>query len=140
MDLEERLSTSPFLEFVGVDIVTVNDGYARAKVEYTDELLGVPDGEALQGGVVSTLADAVGGIAVSSRVEKPTPTIDIRIDYLAPAVGDIFAEGRVRRTGESVGVSDIDVYHVEGELIATGRGVFKTDGANADSAWSTESE
>lgn len=140
MDLEERLSASPFLEFVGVDIVTVDDGYAKASVEYTDDLLGIPDGDALQGGVVSTLADAVGGIAVSSRAEKPTPTIDIRIDYLAPAVGDIFAEARVRRIGESVGVSDIDVYHVEGDLVATGRGVFKTAGAKADSAWGTDSE
>jgi acyl-coenzyme A thioesterase PaaI-like protein len=77
------------------------------------------------------LADAVGGLAVSLCVEKPTPTIDIQIDYLAPATRDIFAEGNVRRTGDSVGVADIDTFHVEGDMIATGRGVFISDGGPA---------
>jgi acyl-coenzyme A thioesterase PaaI-like protein len=47
MDLEKRLSASPFLEFVGVDIVTVNEGYAKATVVYTDDILGIPQGDAL---------------------------------------------------------------------------------------------
>jgi uncharacterized protein (TIGR00369 family) len=55
------------------------------------------------------------------------PTINIRIDYLKPAVGDsLTAVARVRRTGRTVTVVDIDVMNEQDQLVAMGRGTYAT--------------
>ena len=55
------------------------------------------------------------------------PTINIRIDYLKPAVGDaLVAVSRVRRTGRTVTVVDIDVLNEQDTLVAIGRGTYAT--------------
>ena len=55
------------------------------------------------------------------------PTINIRIDYLKPAVGDaLTAVARVRRTGRTVTVVDIDVMNEQDQLVALGRGTYAT--------------
>lgn len=42
-----------------------------------------------QGGVVFTLADFAGGMALVSLVDHPISTIDMHIDYLKPATIDL---------------------------------------------------
>ena len=55
------------------------------------------------------------------------PTINIRIDYLKPAVGEaLTAVARVRRTGRTVTVVDIDVMNEQDQLVAMGRGTYAT--------------
>ncbi len=53
------------------------------------------------------------------------PTINIRIDYLKPAVGDsLTATARARRMGRSVAVAAIDVFDEKNALVAIGRGTY----------------
>ena len=48
------------------------------------------------------------------------PTINLRIDYLKPAVGDaLIAKARVRRAGKTVAVVDIDVSDENRTLMKT---------------------
>jgi len=55
------------------------------------------------------------------------PTINLRIDYLKPAVGDALkASARVRRSGKTVAVIDIDVFDEKGGLAAVGRGTYSS--------------
>ena len=53
------------------------------------------------------------------------PTINLRVDYLKPAVGDgLTAIARVRRTGKTAAVVDIDVMDEKGSVVALGRGTY----------------
>ena len=53
------------------------------------------------------------------------PTMNLRVDYLRPAVG-AFLEGVavVRKTGKSSAVIDIDIFSVDRKLVAIGRGTY----------------
>ena len=53
------------------------------------------------------------------------PTMNLRIDFLKPAVGDgLNAVAKVRRKGRSAAVVDIDVSDDKGSLVAIGRGTY----------------
>ena len=77
------------------------------------------------GGPIASLIDTVGDYAVGMMVGGGVPTINIRIDYLKPAVGDaLTATARARRMGRSVAVADIDVFDEKNALVAIGRGTY----------------
>ena len=53
------------------------------------------------------------------------PTINLRIDYLRPAVGSVLTgTARVRRAGRTVALVDVDVYDEQRALVAVGRGTY----------------
>lgn len=73
----------------------------RIRVPYRDDLVGDPDTGVLAGGLVTTLLDHVGGLAVwvSLGTFRPIATLDLRVDYMrAAAAGrDLIAEARCYR-------------------------------------------
>ena len=77
------------------------------------------------GGPIASFVDVVGDFAIGMMVGGGVPTINIRIDYLKPAVGDaLVGVARVRRHGRSVAVVDIDVLNEKNSLVAMGRGTY----------------
>lgn len=136
MQLRELFDTMPFARHVGVEITDADDGEATGHVELGRIHSSSPDRFVAHGAVPYTLADTVGGAAVMSVVGRPTPTIDMRIDYLAPANGDrIEADAAVVRVGGSVAAVDVTVTDGTGERVATARGVYKTGGGEGETAW-----
>lgn len=123
----------PFNRVLGVRVRSIEHGRARVAVPYRDELIGDVLRPALHGGVISSLVDVAGGIAVLTSIEPGdrVSTIDLRVDYLRPGPQKaIVADARVIRSGNRVGVVDVRV-HVEGgegegdgEPIALGKGVY----------------
>jgi uncharacterized protein (TIGR00369 family) len=120
----------PFNKFLGMRAELVERGRVRIALPYREELIGDPVRPALHGGVISTLADTVGGITIWTALENPSSrvsTIDLRVDYLRPGKPElVVAEGVVVRVGRSVGVTDMRVFHPSAEdvTIATGKGVY----------------
>jgi uncharacterized protein (TIGR00369 family) len=52
-------------------------------------------------------------------------TIDMRIDYLRPGLGDYFiATGYVLRAGNKVAVTRMELHNHERQLIAVGTGAY----------------
>ena len=77
------------------------------------------------GGPLAAFIDIVGDFAIGMLVGGGVPTMNLRIDYLKPAVGDaVIGTARVRRQGRSTCVIDIDVANEEGALVAIGRGTY----------------
>ena len=77
------------------------------------------------GGPIASLIDITGDFAIGMVLGGGVPTINLRIDYLKPAVGDsLKATARVRRSGKTVAVVDIDVFDEKGGLVAIGRGTY----------------
>jgi uncharacterized protein (TIGR00369 family) len=120
----------PFNRFLGMRAVRMGQGGARLELPFRDEFVGDPMRPALHGGVISTLADAAGGMAIWSALENPASrisTIDLRIDYLRPGrLERLVAEATTVRVGKAVGVADIRLFHpdAEGEVVATGKAVY----------------
>ena len=135
MSVLEYFNGSPFRELVGIEITEATDGYAEGRLQLDEKHSSNGKTKIAQGGVTFTLADSVGGAAAVSVVERPTPTIDFRIDYLAPATDDLLAVGEVVRAGNETAVVDVDVTDSTGRTVATGRGVYKTGGSSADAPW-----
>ncbi len=127
----------PFNRAVGIEITHADDGHAEGRIDLEDRHSSSPRTRVAHGGVTYALADTVGGAAVISAVEDITPTIDMRIDYLAPGTGEVMlAEADCARVGESVATVDVVVTDGEGTRLATARGSYKTGGDSTDSAWS----
>lgn len=126
MDIEAFFEGMPFASLLGIEVTAVEDGHAEGHVEMTEELSWNQDESMAHGGVTFTLADTVGGAALVSLVDRPVPTIDMRVDYLNAGTGDLHAEADAVRCGDDVGVVDVQVYAADDTRIADARGVYKT--------------
>lgn len=77
------------------------------------------------GGPLAALIDVAGDFAVGMLIGGGVPTMNLRIDYLRPAVGEYMeAIAVVRRMGKTSSVVDIDVMSSDGKLVAIGRGTY----------------
>ena len=127
MDVEGFFEEMPFADLLGIELTECADGHAEGRLEMREELSWNADRPMAHGGVTFTLADTVGGAALVSVVDRPVPTIDMRIDYLDAATGDLHAEADVVRCGEEIGTVDVAVYAADDDtLLADARGVYKT--------------
>lgn len=132
MDTSDSFSAIPFAEHIGIEVTHAEDGVAEGRLPMTDEVSSNPHRHIAHGGATFALADTVGGAALVSMVEVPTPTIDMRIDYLAPATDDLEARAEVVRKGSTSAVVDIEVTQGDDEDVARVRGVYKL-GLHGDS-------
>ncbi|MFB6253578.1 MAG: PaaI family thioesterase [Halobacteriaceae archaeon] len=126
MDIQTFFEEMPFAQLLDIEITTVEDGYAEGELPMRQELSWNTDELIAHGGVIFTLADTVGGAALVSKVDQPVPTIDMRIDYLNAATGDLYAEGKTNRVGGDVGTVSVEVLDEENTEVAIARGVYKT--------------
>lgn len=78
----------------------------RIRTPYREDLIGDPDTGVLAGGLVTTLIDHAGGLAVWAAMKtfRPIATLDLRVDYMrAAAPGrDLIAEARCFRLTASI--------------------------------------
>jgi len=106
------------------------------------ELIGHYAHQRLHGGVISATLDAMGGLAVMAAIgarhldETPAQrlhrfgklgTIDLRIDYLRPAVGERFGmRAQVLRLGSRVASTRMEFHGADepGKLLATGSAAY----------------
>jgi uncharacterized protein (TIGR00369 family) len=116
---------SPFMRFLGLQVVRSEKGRVEIRLPFRDEFLRQDGSDWLHGGVVSALIDIVGDYAVITEVGVGVPTIDLRVDYLRPARrGPLTATGQTVRVGRTVSVADIGVRDESATLVAVGRGVY----------------
>lgn len=136
MDPTEVFEWIPFARELGIEITEAADGHARGHLLLEDWHSSNPQGMVAHGGVAYSLADTVGGAAAVSVNDTITPTIDMRIDYLAPATGtELHAEADVVRNGNSVCTVDVTVTDGGETGIAEARGVYKTGGGDDETPW-----
>jgi uncharacterized protein (TIGR00369 family) len=119
----------PFNRFLGIRMKAAGEGFMQLELPYRPEFIGDPVRPALHGGVISTLIDACGGFAVWTKIqmEDRVSTIDLRVDYLAPAAPEaILAEATVVRVGNRVAVADVRCLQpsAPARIVATGKGVY----------------
>jgi len=129
-----------FNEFLGFKIDRLDPQPVRIRFDMRPELVGHFLHGRLHGGVISSVLDAVGGLAVMSGISEyyanescneimqrfaPLSTIDMRVDFLRQGIGKLFiAEANVVRLGRRVAVCNMQLTNDENTLIATGNSTY----------------
>jgi len=129
VELQERLTKSPFNSFLGIEIQSANPESQEltARVSLRPEFERGRGTGQWHGGVIAALIDIVGDYGLVMLLGRPLPTINFRVDYLRPASNtSLLFVARVRRAGKSIGVVDIDVLNEESVLVAVGRANYST--------------
>src|SRR5690242_1557767 len=78
----------PFQRFLGLRVAALTSGHARIEVPFREEFVGDPDVVDLHGGVLSSVIDIAGGLAVWGAAGEAcarVATINLRVDYQRPA-------------------------------------------------------
>lgn len=128
LDLEhirERLTRIPAVRFLGIRLVALEPGRVRLELPFRQEFcnsLGM-----LQGGFVTAVADAAGGLAALTTVPPGwvAPTIELKINFLEPIRSTVVATGTVLRSGSHVVASSMEVHLEDGTLAAAGIATFR---------------
>ena len=129
-----------FNRVLGLRIDAVSGDGVSGSIAMRPELIGHYGHHRLHGGVISAGLDAMGGLAVMAAIgarhldEAPAQrlqrfgklgTIDLRIDYLRPAIGPRFsARAEVLRLGSRVASTRMEFRDVQGRLMSTGAGAY----------------
>ena len=125
--IQAIFDASPFLGFLRLRVVALDHDAGTLTVSMPirpefERRLGTGQ---FHGGAIAAFIDVVGDFAVGMAVGGGVPTINLRIDYLRPAVGGVLTgTARVRRAGRTVALVDVDVYDEQRALVAVGRGTY----------------
>ncbi len=129
-----------FNRVLGLKITSVEPGAVRARIDMKPDLIGHFSFNRIHGGVISAGLDAMGGLAVMAAIgarhmdETPLQrlhrfgklgTIDLRIDYLRPGIGEYFElRAEVMRLGSRVASTRMEFLGADGKLLSTGSGAY----------------
>jgi uncharacterized protein (TIGR00369 family) len=120
----------PFNKLLGFRLIEIKKDFARMLVPFKAELIGEIRESRVHGGVIMSAMDTVAGAAGMTSIDlvkDRLATIDLRTDFLAPALNeDLVVEGLVRRSGSRVIFIQMQAYHASQPevIIAEGRATF----------------
>jgi uncharacterized protein (TIGR00369 family) len=137
---ESFVERMPFNRILGLDVLSLHHEQAECRFAMRPELVGNYVRNMLHGGVISSVLDVTGGLVAFLGVQrklkgKPVAeilerfsrigTIDLRVDYLRPGLGEWFlARGFPLRTGNKVTVTRMELVNDKDELIAVGTAAY----------------
>ena len=129
-----------FNQLLGLKITSVMPDRVTARLQMRRELIGHYAQNRVHGGVISAGLDAMGGLAVMAAIgarhmdESPQQrlqrfgklgTIDLRVDYLRPGVGDYFElRAEVLRLGSRVASTRMEFRGADGKLFSTAAAAY----------------
>jgi uncharacterized protein (TIGR00369 family) len=129
-----------FNQVLGLKITSLLPESVSGRIDMRHELIGHYKYNRVHGGVISAALDAIGSLAVMTAMgarhmnESPMQrlqrfdklgTIDLRIDYLRPAIGDFFTmKAEVLRLGSRVASTRMEFHGPDGKLLAAGSGAY----------------
>lgn len=129
------MNDTPLVKLLGIEVTVATEGYAEGTLAWSEDILSSPHGEVIHGGATYALADTVGGAAVMSKSGRVSPTVDMRMDYLAPATSDLHCEADLLRHGGSLATVRANVYDIADDLVATVHGTYKISGQGDETPW-----
>jgi len=124
--MQAMLDGSPFIRLLKMSVASLDHEKLEVAISMplAPELERYPGTQQFHGGAIASLIDVAGDFALVLQVGGGVPTINLRVDYLRPAVGRLLATARARRAGRTIGVVDIDVTDDSDRLVAIGRGCY----------------
>ncbi len=126
--LRREMARAPYHAFLEPEALTADSatGLVTIGLKAKPEFRRAYDSEDWHGGVIAALIDITAHAAVAVVTGDVAPTIDLRIDYVSAASGDLIATGTMIKAGRSIGRSDVAVRDAKNKIVALGRGTFST--------------
>jgi uncharacterized protein (TIGR00369 family) len=126
--MKQFLPSSPFVGLVGIELKTLEDGYAELSLPFRDEVITI--GQTVHGGAIASLIDCAAMAAAWAGAPVPEnmrgTTVSISVSYLSAANGvDLVARAKVLRRGKNLSYIDVDVIAPDGEAIAKALVTYK---------------
>ena len=134
---EDRI---PFNQVLGLKIDRLDADGVSGRIAMRPELIGHFTHQRLHGGVISATLDAIAGLAVMTAIgarhlDEPMNarlarfgklgTIDLRVDYLRPALGTHFtASANVLRLGSRIASTRMEFADAKGVVVSTGAAAY----------------
>ncbi len=129
-----------FNRVLGLKVVSLQPDFVTASIAMKPELVGHFSFNRVHGGVISACLDTLGGLAVmaalgarhmdetvAQRLQRFSKlgTIDLRVDYLRPSIGEHFTmRAEVMRLGSRVASTRMEFMGADGKLLATGSAAY----------------
>ena len=129
-----------FNQVLGLKVVSVRPEQVVGRITMRPDLVGHYAYNRIHGGVISASLDAMGGLAVMAAIGArhmdesvehrlhrfaKLGTIDLRIDYLRPGIGEVFElRAEVMRLGSRVASTRMEFLGADGKLLSCGSGAY----------------
>ncbi|SDN02454.1 uncharacterized domain 1-containing protein [Halogranum gelatinilyticum] len=122
-----------YLSWLNTQVDAMERGRVVMAIPYDEKLTNTVTPPTMHGGIAATLIDTAGGIAQRTMLDDPleggVATVNLNVNYLQRASGDLQATAEVVRSGGSIGVSTVTVESTtpEGETdaVATGQAAYR---------------
>lgn len=125
-ELESVLITPEYHQFLGLQLEELTEQSITIRLPYKKLFHTSADGY-IHGGIISTLIDIAGFFAVFRLLNRPAPTVDLKIDFLRPAkASDLLATASLVKLGRTFSIADVVVRDAQGKEVAIGRGLFSS--------------
>jgi len=127
--VQARAEGNLYWRYLGVSVVDAKPGWVRLRVPVRDEIKNAA-GAPVHGGVYSALVDmAVGGalgtLHEASEGGVGQTTLDLNVSYLSGVrEGEIFAEGRIVKSGRTIAFGEATISDSAGHALAVGRATY----------------
>ncbi len=123
-DAEQLLLDCPLHAAIGLELVEWEPGRTRFRFK-PPALVRTVDGGLVHGGALVTALDVAACFAVIAQTGHDCSTVDLRTDFLRPALDPAFdVAGTLRRAGRRLAWADATVQTLDGRLLASASGVF----------------
>jgi uncharacterized protein (TIGR00369 family) len=135
--VEEKIT---FNHVIGLKLTGVSANVLTGRIHMRPELVGHFSYNRLHGGVTSAALDTLGGLAcmvnITMKHLDETPeqriarflkigTIDLRVDYMGPAIGEFFdVRAETLRVGSRIGFTQMSLRGTQGELLSTASAAY----------------
>lgn len=119
--LQAVIETCEFDRWMGLKVESLGDTSLTLLLPFRAEIAGTPKVNRLHGGVVASLIDATGCYLLIALNVKRVSTVNLVVDYLRPAHGEMVAIARIVKMGRKICNLTVEVTGADGKLAATGR-------------------
>ncbi|HEY0941453.1 MAG TPA: PaaI family thioesterase [Steroidobacter sp.] len=126
--------TSAFVQFLRFDVVAedAQRGTVSLRLPFDHRYTIVSDLGHYHGGVIAAFVDIAASMCCVMATGTPTPTVDLRIDYLrSPRNVDLIADAKMWKAGRSIATADVVIRDADGITYALGRGAFSVSNSKA---------
>jgi uncharacterized protein (TIGR00369 family) len=135
----------PHNQALNLRVVDYRPEHLSLALPYRDDLVGNPETGVLHGGCITSLIDATcgGAVVISLAAPRRIATLDLRIDYVRPALPhqEVICDAHCYKVTRHVAFVRATAHHGDEESpIATASGtfvVFRTDAARDENGEST---
>jgi uncharacterized protein (TIGR00369 family) len=115
----------PYAEYLGIRRISVEPGHVTAALSIQAELQN--SWHAAHGGAIMSLLDVTCGMSAKSLDAHAigAATVELKVNFLAAASGELIAEGHARKAGRSLVFVEGEVRDAAGHMLAKATGTFK---------------